>query len=76
MKDSITCINGHRIFANILCLQSFPCKVVIENRDSNSIFIIFYLNPTISFSCLKAWVDVSWVGAYLCFFSASKKSNK
>ena len=54
----------------------FRIRYFIENRDSNSIFIIFYLNLTIWFSCLKAWVDVSWVGAYLCFFSASKKSNK
>ena len=30
------------------------------------LLFIFYLNLTIkSFSCLKTWVDVSWVGEYL-----------
>ena len=26
--------------------------------------LFFYLNLTVWLSCLKTWVDVSWVGAY------------
>ena len=42
--------------------------MAVENRDSNSTFILFYLNLTIWFSCLKTSVYVSWVGAYLWGF--------
>ena len=47
-----------------------------ENRDSNSIFIIFYLKGTIWFSCLKTWVDVTWVGGYRFFFPFNLKKEK
>ena len=55
-------------------LSQLYLDIFIENRDSNSTFILFYLNLTIWFSCLKTWVDVSWVGAYLWdFFQLLKR---
>ena len=47
--------------------------LLIENRDSNLTFILFYLNLTIWFSCLKTWMDVSWVSAYLWDFFLLQK---
>ena len=47
----ITCINGQSIFAIILYLRSFLYKVLIEKSNSDSIFIVFYLNLAIWFSC-------------------------
>ena len=73
MNVKFTGINGQNIFAIILYFDHFCISQFIENKDSNSIFIIFYLNLTIWFSCLKTWVDVSWLGAYA--YRGSKKGN-
>ena len=45
-----------------------PFKGYLLKTDSKSTFILFYLNLTIWFSCLKPWMDVSWVDAYLWGF--------
>ena len=63
-------------FLQLFCIcDHFHVRQFIENRDSNN-FHYFFLNLTLQFSCLKTWVDVSQVGAYLHFFSTSKKRNK
>ena len=46
------------------------------NRDFTSTFILFYLNLTIWFSCLKTWGIVSWVHMFGGFFNFKKKRNK
>ena len=43
------------------------------NRDFTSTFILFYLNLTIWFSCLKTWGIVSWVHMFGGFFNFKKK---
>ena len=46
-----------------------------KTRDSNLNFILFYLNLTIWFSCLKTSVNVSWVGAYVWVFIQLQKTE-
>ena len=56
-----------------LKLKFTPYKWFIENRDSNSTFILFHLNLAILFSCLKTLLDVPWVGVYLWYFFNKKR---
>ena len=53
-------------------LPSKGCSLKIEIL-TRLLFIL--IKPDNLFSCLKTKVDVSWVGAYLCFFSNSKKKK-
>ena len=53
-------------------LKDISLKIEILTR-----LLIFFENLTIWFSCLKTWVDMSRVDAYLWgFFSTSKMRNK
>ena len=59
-------------FSRSFCpCEHFRIRQFIENRHSNQIYIIVYLNLTIRYSCL----DVSWVGWYLFFELQKIKIN-
>ena len=65
-------------FVIILYLRSLKIRQFNKNEDSKSIFIIFHLNLTIWFSCIKTWVDVyGWVLilSYVCFLFNFKKEK-
>ena len=51
-------------------LKGCSFKIEILTR-----LLLFFLNLAIWFSCLKTWVDVLWVGAYLYFFCQLKKKE-
>ena len=48
----------------------------LKKEIPTRLLFFFYSNLTICFSCVKTWVDVSWEGAYLCYFFNYKKINK
>ena len=52
-------------------LKGCSFKIEILTR----LLSFFNLNLTIWFSCLKTWVDGSWVGGYLWVFFSFKKEN-
>ena len=52
------------------------CSLKINSIKTNSTLFFYYLSMSIWFSCLKTWVDVSWLGSYLCCFFFQLRKRK